>query len=142
MGTFLLWFQGYTFNVVQHKTKILTTGGIEVRRGAQGEKQMLSCVFACGYRTTMFTSFFGTTILFTICLPAIAAFTLSSASAARSTSSLVAPAGTTTNPRSFPLTCTGISISSSAASDGSYFGQGAFSRLLVSPVISHNSCAI
>src|SRR5216683_5054911 len=53
-----------------NKTKILTTGGTEVHRGAEGEKQMLSCVLACGYRTTMFTSFFGTTMTLTTCLPA------------------------------------------------------------------------
>src|SRR5712692_12003900 len=50
-------------------------------QGNRGEKQMLSCVFACGYRTTMFTSFFGTSMTMPTCLPAIAARTFSSASA-------------------------------------------------------------
>src|SRR5580700_3083397 len=94
------------------------------------------------YRTTIFTSFPGTTITFTICLPAIAACTLASPSAACLMTSSEVPAATTTSPRSFPFNCTGISISSSAASAASYFGQGAFSKFPVSPVISHNSCAI
>src|ERR1700674_2911043 len=70
----------------------ITTEDTEVHRETQGNAfrcdpqcpLRLSHVIA-HYRTTTFTSFFDTTIVFTICLPAIAAFTFSFASAACST---------------------------------------------------------
>src|SRR5580704_13176465 len=93
------------------------------------------------YFTTRLSSLPGTNIFLTICLPATADCTFSSASAWATTKSSDESAGTTTRPRNLPLICTGISSSSSLASAASYFGQGALSRLPFSPSISQSSWA-
>src|SRR5439155_12439833 len=80
--------------------------------------------FGAPYATTMFTSFFGTTITFLIVLPSMNGFTLSDALAAASSVALSAVAGTLITSRNLPFTCTGISSVSSTSRSGSDGGQG------------------
>ena len=61
---------------------------------------MFSAMFQ---RTTMLTSFFGTTITFTTCFPSIAALTFSSARASSRRRSSVVSIGMVRRPRTLPL---------------------------------------
>ena len=72
----------------------------------------------------MLISLLGTTTTLTICLPAIAACTLGSASAARCMASLPTSGKSRTTARNLPFTCTGISSSSARARSGSKVGHG------------------
>src|SRR5208337_2750736 len=67
--------------------------------------------------TTRLTALPGTTITFTMFLPAVRAQIFGSASAAASMVLATAPAATRTTAASLPLICTGISISSSLAAE-------------------------
>ncbi len=93
------------------------------------------------YRTTMFTSLSGTTITFTIVLPAVAAITFSSASAASFTSSSLAPATRVILLRNFPFTWIAYSTSLSFASSASNVGHGCRSNAVPSPTVAHSSAA-
>src|SRR5580704_8145901 len=93
------------------------------------------------YFTTRFTSLPGTTIVFTIVLPSIRAFTFSSVSAATFTVASSLPAGTFTTFTSFPFTCTGISISFSRASSSSATGHAVRNTTPSPPICSHISAA-
>lgn len=75
--------------------------------------------------TTIFTRRFGTTIIFTICLPLVCSTIFASANANFSSSSFEASGEATTRERSLPLICTGISISSAFANSSLNSGNGA-----------------